>query len=88
MAYLLCTAPSTEIRDGERALRLIDEALSSLDTGTASQLLTRAAALAELGRYGEALSAAEKARSAGLPGQQADELRRLFSSNQPLRTPR
>ncbi len=87
LVWILAAAPVAELRDGARALRLSDELLQSgrKDLGV---LEARAAALAELGRFEEALAVMSQVEAAGqgLPAGHADR-RALYSTRQPMRLP-
>ena len=68
LAWLLATAPEAAARDGARGVQLANEALRS-QPGNPRLLSTLAAALAESGRFNEAVAAAEQALA--LSGPQA-----------------
>ena len=61
LGWLLGSAPDSGVRDGRQALVLADRALELLGHTSAAALDLSAAALAELGRYSEAASAAGRA---------------------------
>jgi Flp pilus assembly protein TadD len=58
LAWILATAPESELRDGTRAVALLESYARSDDPTT---LDTLAAAYAETGRYAEAIATAERA---------------------------
>ena len=61
LAWLLATAPEASLRDGKRAVALAQRAVDLTDTGNAMYIDTLAAALAEAGRMGQAVTAQETA---------------------------
>ncbi len=61
LAWLLATAPDPDARDGERAVTLAQQAVDITRTGNPLYLDTLAAALAEAGRFREAITAQETA---------------------------
>ena len=91
LARVLAAAPDPRVRDGERALAILQalpEAQRRLDLGE-----TMAMTLAELGRFDEAVTwqrnAMEGARQAGRPDladRMAENLER-YLARQPCRTP-
>ncbi len=91
LARLLAAAPDPAVRDGRRALRLVEQlaqAERTIDLGE-----TMAMALAELGRYGEAaavqrdlIAAAEAEGMRGMVPRLAANLR-LYEQGRPSRTP-
>jgi Flp pilus assembly protein TadD len=87
LVWILSAAPKPELRDGARALRLSDELLQA-GRKDAGVLEGRAAALAELGRYEEALSVMQQVESGGetLPPGHA-ERRAQYQARQPMRLP-
>lgn len=90
LAWLLATAPEPELRDGVRAVELSEQVVAS--GGSASALDTMAAALAEAGRYHDAVAVAEQALdvlgstsgdfAAEIAGRQA-----LYARRRPFRDP-
>jgi len=60
-AALLSTAPEAELRDGERALQLAERAVQMTPQPTLQMLDALASSLAEVGRFDEAVAAAEQA---------------------------
>lgn len=96
LAWLLATAPEAELRDGAEALRLVDEAEALVRSGrpAADTLHVRAAALAELGRYDEAVQAAQEALEfATCSGERQTQREitaalRLYEQRSPYRLPR
>ncbi|MCS7237055.1 MAG: tetratricopeptide repeat protein [Thermoguttaceae bacterium] len=60
-AWLLCTSPDDQLRDGKRALELAEKACKLLEYKAAFALSTLAAAYAELGDFDNAIRWAEKA---------------------------
>lgn len=90
-ARLLAAAPDDSVRDGERAMRLVQRLLQGTRTFELGETL--AMALAELGDYRSAagtqrdvIAAAERAGMAGIAQRMADNLR-LYESGRPCRTP-
>jgi len=75
LAWIRATAVEPEFRDGSEAVRLAERALGLTGDRRAVALDTLAAALAEVGRFGEAVRVAEEARAAA-SNSGADELRR------------
>lgn len=63
-AWIWATAPADRLRDGPRALRVAEQACALTERPTGVALQARAAALAEVGRFDEAIRAAEQAREA------------------------
>lgn len=61
LAWLLATCPQTALRDGPRAVRLAEEANDMAEAKNPMYLHTLAAALAESGRFGEAVETVQKA---------------------------
>jgi len=61
LAWVLATCPQASVRDGTRALELAREAERLSGSRNASILETLAAAYAEIGRFPEAMAAAERA---------------------------
>lgn len=61
LAWLLATCPDARVRDGAEAVRWAQQAVGATGRGNASILGTLAAALAEAGRFGEAISTAQEA---------------------------
>jgi spermidine synthase len=61
LAWLLATAPDPKLRNGTRALGLAEEAVAAAEKPLAAYLDTLAAALAEVGRFPEAVRRAEEA---------------------------
>lgn len=72
LAWLLATAPSEGVRNGPEAVRLAEHASTAAGGSDALLLSTLAAALAETGRFPEAIQTAEQAlRLAGNQGDAA-----------------
>jgi tetratricopeptide (TPR) repeat protein len=90
LARLLAAAPDDRMRDGNRALTLIQALLQNQRTSALAE--TMAMALAELGRFDEAAAwqrqAIDLGRQSGRPdtARLADNLR-LYESGRPCRTP-
>jgi tetratricopeptide (TPR) repeat protein len=91
LARLLAAAPDDRVRDARSALKLVDQLMKEQQTIELAE--TTAMALAELGRYAEAVSvqrdALTAAGSAGLPNVErriAANLR-LYQSGKPCRMP-
>ena len=92
LARLLAAAPDAEVRDGPRAMRLV-ERIAAQGERTIDLGETMAMALAEVGRYGEAASvqrdlvaAAEAERMRDAVPRLAANLR-LYEQGRPCRTP-
>jgi tetratricopeptide (TPR) repeat protein len=92
LARLLASAPDDTVRDGSRALTMI-QALERANAPTAALVETAAMALAENGRFGEAvarqrqaIAMAAAAGRADLAARLAENLRR-YESARPSRTP-
>jgi len=92
LARLLAAAPDDQIRDGERAVRMVGE-LTKTQPRTPVLIETMAMALAEVGRFEEAVKrqseAMEAARGAGrtdMAAQLAANLR-LYQGRRPCRMP-
>lgn len=87
LVWILSAAPKAELRDGRRALRLSDELLQA-GRKDAGVLEARAAALAELGRFEEAVSVMQQVESSGqaIPAGHA-ERRAQYQARQPMRLP-
>ena len=91
LARLLAAAPDARVRDGQRAMMLVQELLEqerSFDLGEAMAM-----ALAEVGQYAEAaswqrevMSLAEQAGRDDLVQRMAENLR-LYERGEPCRTP-
>ncbi len=91
LARILATAPDANVRDGARALMIIERLVQteqSIDAGE-----TMAMTLAELGRYGEAVDIQRQLISASLGAGLSDVTRRLdmnlqrYLRNVPVRVP-
>ncbi|MFT5443641.1 MAG: tetratricopeptide (TPR) repeat protein, partial [Myxococcota bacterium] len=54
-AWLLATVPDAELRDGNKAIRVIRQAISDLEKSNVAFLDTLAAAMAEVGRFEDAI---------------------------------
>jgi tetratricopeptide (TPR) repeat protein len=76
-AWALSTAPAAELRNGGRALSLAKRADEIAHGRNPVFLRTMAAALAESGRFDEAIAAAERARQMALAQQNADLANKL-----------
>lgn len=91
LARLLACAPEAELRDGAEAVKLAEQACSVTKYEQADMLTTLAAAYAEAGRFQDAITAAQKARTLATgKGQsalaaKASELLDLCQSGRPLR---
>jgi tetratricopeptide (TPR) repeat protein len=68
LAWLLSTAPDAKLRDGERAMSLALAASEATDRRNPIMLDTLAAALAETGRFGPALTVARAASTEARAG--------------------
>ena len=91
LARLLAAAPDNRVRDGGRAMALMQELLKTQRTIELAQ--TMAMTLAELGQYEEAatwqrgaMAAAKEARREDLVARLGENLKR-YESRQPCRTP-
>ncbi|MBX7166768.1 MAG: hypothetical protein K1X74_10520 [Pirellulales bacterium] len=71
LAWLLATDADDALRNGAEALALVEPLLKA-DSNSWALLDTQAAALAELGRFDEAVAAAEAARQMAVAQQRAD----------------
>ena len=92
LARLLAAAPASQVRDGPRALRLVEQ-LAAQGERTIDLGETMAMALAEVGRFGEAaavqrdlVGAAEAEGMRGAVPRLAANLR-LYEQGRPCRTP-
>jgi protein O-mannosyl-transferase len=92
LAWLLATCPDASIRDGNKAVELSQQADSLTGGGNPLLLHTMAAALAEAGRYSEAVDTAQRALSlagaqsnSGLARQLQFELK-LYQAGSPFHT--
>ena len=91
LARLLAAAPDDRVRDGRRALRLVDALIKKEQTIQLAE--TTAMALAEIGRYAEAARVQRDvltaARQAGLPDveRRAQANLELYEQGQPCRVP-
>ena len=91
LARLLAAAPDDGVRDGRRALQLVDQLIKGQQTIELAE--TTAMALAEVGRYQEAVAvqrdALTAATDAALPlvQRRITENLRLYESGRPCRTP-
>ena len=94
LARLLATAPDERLRDGARALAITDAMVSQQKGAPTFEIMeTRAMALAELNRYGEAaalqgqlVAQAERTGQRDLARRLTDNLRR-YERGEPCRTP-
>jgi hypothetical protein len=91
LVRLLAAAPDPSVRDGSRAVTLATELVKRQNSASAREAM--AMALAEVGRYDEALqwqrdaiATAEQNRQANLAGALAANLR-LFERRRPSRMP-
>ncbi len=93
LAWVLATCPRDDLREAAEALRLATEVCRRTNNKVPQALDTQAAALANLGRYDEAVVMAQRARQAALVRnneQLADEIQRrldLYQTAQPYRQP-
>lgn len=91
LAWALATAPEPELRDGPRALKLATRAVELAGTNNVMVPDTLAAAYAEAGRFGEAVSTARSAQAAGAAQGQSELAAQIqkrparYSSRQPYR---
>lgn len=93
LARLLAAAPDAAIRDGQRALALVEQVMEAEPEPTIDLAETMAMTLAELGRFGEAaevqralIGAAERARMPAVVRRLTTNLRR-YERGEPCRTP-
>ena len=93
LAWVLATAPEALVRDGSRAVRLAEKAISL--QGTANNHDTLAAAYAEAGRFTDAVGTQERSLAmARAEGSSAEELAdfhdrlRLYRQGRPYREQR
>jgi hypothetical protein len=91
LARLLAAAPDDQVRNGARALALVQDLLAKQTSLGLAE--TKAMALAELGRYDEAagwqrqaIAASTQAGRSDLSKQLTENLR-LYERKQPCRTP-
>ena len=93
LAWVLATCPRDDVREADEALKLATEVCRRTNNEVPQALDTRAAALANLGRYDEAVGVAQRARQVALARddeQLADQIQRrleLYQSAQPYRQP-
>jgi len=91
LARLLAAAPDARVRDGRRALQLLDQLIKGQQTIELAE--TTAMALAEVGRYREAVEVQREALTAAtgsslsLVERHIRENLRLYESGKPCRTP-
>ncbi|MGD0813634.1 MAG: tetratricopeptide repeat protein [Verrucomicrobiota bacterium] len=91
LAWLLATYSEASLRDGKRAVELASQANELSGGENPAILRTLAAALAETGRYGEAVETAQRAldlagaqSKTGLAGQLQSEIK-LYEAGKPIR---
>jgi tetratricopeptide (TPR) repeat protein len=93
LAWLLSTSPDSDLRDGARAVQFAEHACSLTDFKTPAFLGTLAAAYAEAGRFGDAVTTAQNAAAlATASGDSATaaknhELLELYRAKRPYRSP-
>ncbi len=93
LAWVLATCPRDDVRVAAEALELATEVCRRTNNQAPQALDTQAAALANLGRYDEAVVVARRARQAALAGkneQLADQIQQrleLYQTAQPYRQP-
>ena len=91
LAWLLAVHPDLHLRNGTQAVELAERACRLTQYGQPTVLMTLAAAYAEMGRFAEAVSSAQKAQSlAQVAGQtklarRNQQLLELFQAGQPYR---
>jgi tetratricopeptide (TPR) repeat protein len=88
LAWLMATSPEDDLRDGKKAVALAQRVVAS--GASASTLDTLAAALAEAGRFDDAVAAADRAlalpdASAGVLKEKINARRALYSQGRPFR---
>jgi tetratricopeptide (TPR) repeat protein len=86
LGLLLSTHPDDALRDGPAALHHAERALELSREHDADVHATRAFALAELGRFEEALESLRNARMKGSEPARWDEAASLFRAGRPFRT--
>ena len=92
LAWLLATSPDKQVREGQQALRLAQQAVSLTNRRQATVLATLAAAYAEAGRFSQAIATANEAlalaRNAGNETLQRSLRRQLesYDASRPFRT--
>jgi tetratricopeptide (TPR) repeat protein len=91
LAWLLATTPDATLRKGNEAIQLAEQLVLAGGERLPHALHTKAAALAELGRFDEAITTARRAielaqqrNDAGL-AQQIQANLRLFEAGAPVR---
>jgi len=93
LSWVLATQPEARFRDGQQAVDLATRAVALTRTNDAKLLDTLGAALAEVGRFPEALDAARtaarlaQASGAAQLGQEIEAHRQGYERGQPLREP-
>lgn len=91
LSWLLATNPDAQLRNGNRAVELGEQACKLTDWKVPVLMGTLAAAYAEAGRFDDAVATATKARDRALEQNQADvakhngELLKKYQSGQPIR---
>jgi tetratricopeptide (TPR) repeat protein len=91
LAWLLATDPHSELRDGNEALRLATSACSLTQEQQPLPLQAISAAYAEVGRFDDAIAAAQKAHDLAVVQSRTDiaakcvELLALYRAQQPYR---
>jgi tetratricopeptide (TPR) repeat protein len=87
VAWILSTSRDVSVRDGERALEIILPVCNEIDWEIASDDQVAAAALAECGKFAEAIKAQEKALEHAFDDELPDAERRLalLKAGQPIR---
>jgi protein O-mannosyl-transferase len=92
LAWVLATSPDPTVRNGEQAVQLANKACELSGGKEARYLGTLDAALAEAGRFEEAIASAKKARELALTAGQkdlaaaAEERREFYNRKQPFRS--
>jgi Flp pilus assembly protein TadD len=93
LSWLLATQPEARFRDGKQAVALAARAVALTHTNDAKLLDTMGAALAEAGRFPEALdaagTAARLAQTSGATqlGREIETHRQCYERGQPFREP-
>ena len=91
LARLLASAPDDRIRDGQRAMTLVEELLAEQQSFALGE--TAAMALAEMGLYNQAAAVQRDVMAAAREAGLADAVRRmtdnlaLYEAGRPCRTP-
>lgn len=89
LAWILCTVKKDSLRNGQRALALAQQACAATSYSQAELLDTMAAAMAELGRFDDAIDLTQQAvrrmRQAGRDAKPMEARLRQFQAGRPVR---